>query len=186
MKDHKVKNKTVKVFSNLANPSRCVIQLYKKYMDLRPENAPPDIFYLQPLQKPVPGCWYHPRPVGHNVLSRTVKKLTDKVGAQGHYTNHSLRRTCATRLFQEGVDEQQIMAVTGHRSADGVRVYKEVSHTQQEEMSKIIQSSKSTRMEENVSELCEEEKEPKRIKNDLTNMNNQFNFSGCSVTFNYH
>ena len=104
----------------------------------------------------MPGCWYQPRPVGHNVLSRTV---TDKVGAQGHYTNHSLCRTCATRLVQEGVDEQRIMAVTGHRSADGVRVYKEVSHTQQEEMSKIIQSSKSARMEENVSELREGEKE---------------------------
>ena len=34
MKDHKVKNKAVKVFSNLTNPNQCVIQLYKKYMDL--------------------------------------------------------------------------------------------------------------------------------------------------------
>ena len=78
----------VRVYSNVANPSRCVVTLYKKYMALRPANAPCDVFYLPPLRKPLPNCWYQPRLVGHNVLSKTVKKLTSKVGAEGYYTNH--------------------------------------------------------------------------------------------------
>ena len=52
-----------------------------------------------------------------------MKKLCDQAGLSGKYTNHSLRATCATRLFQAGVDEQLIKSVTGHRS-EAVQDYK--------------------------------------------------------------
>jgi len=70
--------------------------------------------------------WYSKKPVGHNKIASTVKKLCAQVGVEGYKTNHSLRRTAATRLFQAGCDEQLIMDVTGHRSTDGVTEYKEV------------------------------------------------------------
>ena len=131
----------MKVFANISNPKRCVLQLYQKYMSLRPANAPPDVFYLLPLRKTLPDCWYQPRPVGHNPLSHTVQKLCTEIGVEGYYTNHSLRRTCATRLYQKGADEQQIMSITGHRSSTAVGSYKNVSHHQQEELSRMLQSS---------------------------------------------
>ena len=162
IKDRKVKNKVVKIYSNAANPSRCVVTLYKKYMDLRPANTPGDVLYLQPLCKPLPHCWYQPRPVGHNVLSKTVKKLTDKVGAEGYYTNHSLRRTCATKLFQEGIEEQRIMAITGHRSTDAVQTYKKISAIQEEEASKIIQCTKQ------ILEVKDDEQPPKKLKEKIS------------------
>ena len=56
--------------------------------------------------------------------SATVRKLTACIGEDGYFTNHSLRRTCATRLYENGLDKQRIMAFTGHRSKDGVRTYK--------------------------------------------------------------
>ena len=183
IKDRKVQNKAVRVYSNVANPSRCVVTLYKKYMALRPANAPDDVFYLQPLRKPLPNCWYQPRPVGHNVLSKTVKKLTSKVGAEGYYTNHSLRRTCATRLFQEGLDEQRIMAITGHRSTDAVRMYKTISVTQEEEASDILQGTKQILQ-------VKDEQPPtyKKFKEDKDSFKNDtvpvFNFSRCTVTIN--
>jgi integrase len=37
-------------------------------------------------------------------------------GLHGYRTNHSLRTSAATRLYQAGVDEQLITEVTGHRS----------------------------------------------------------------------
>ena len=54
-------------------------------------------------------------------------------------TNHSLCVTLATRLFKEGVDEQLIMAKTGHRSTDGVRSYQRVSKEQMKLISKVVQ-----------------------------------------------
>ena len=137
LKERKVPNKSMKYFANNANPSRCGVRLYQKYKLLRPRDAPIDVFYFKPFPKPRPGCWYYNRPIGHNVLRDTVNKLCSSIGAEGYFTNHSLRRTCATRLFQKGVEEQQIMSITGHRSSNAVRVYKEISH-EQEETSKII------------------------------------------------
>ena len=47
----------------------------------------------------------------------------------GTFTNHSLRRTAATRMFNNGASEQEIMSVTGHRTVDGVRNYKVISES---------------------------------------------------------
>ena len=38
-----------------------------------------------------------------------------------NYTNHSGKRTCVTQLYMSGVDEQEIMQKTGHRSEKSVR-----------------------------------------------------------------
>ena len=55
------------------------------------------------------------------------------------YTNHSLRRSCATRLYDGGVPEQLIQETTGHRSSDGVRAYKCTSSALKREASEILQ-----------------------------------------------
>ena len=79
-------------------------------------------------------------PVGHNTLGETVSRLSSKAGIQGHKTNHFLRVTTATRLFHAGVDEQLTMKRTGHRSLDGVCLYKRVSNEQDREISEILNS----------------------------------------------
>jgi hypothetical protein len=74
LRDRKVTNKTVKIFENVSNPSRCVIQLFKKYMYLRPSNAPTTAFYLQPMKTPTERCWFTCKHIGHNPLSNTVSQ----------------------------------------------------------------------------------------------------------------
>ena len=56
--------------------------------------------------------------------------------------NHSVIVTRATCLFQAGIDEQLIMERTGHRSTDGIRVYKHTNSEQQEQISDILLHSK--------------------------------------------
>ena len=62
-------------------------------------------------------------------------------GISGFKTNHSLRVTNATRLFQHGVDEQLIMTRTGHRSVSGVCTYNRVSDDQKETLSSNLNST---------------------------------------------
>ena len=50
--------------------------------------------------------------------------IAKKAGLEGKYSNHMGKRTCATALYQAGVDEQEIMSRTGHRSEKAVRKYK--------------------------------------------------------------
>ena len=56
--------------------------------------------------------------------------MCERDGINGFKTNHLLRASAATRLFNEGVDEQLIMERTGHHSIDGVRNYKRTSNDQ--------------------------------------------------------
>ena len=55
---------------------------------------------------------------------RCLKNICSQAGIQGYKTNHSIRTTAATRLYQAGVDKQVVMERTGHRSLEGVRSYK--------------------------------------------------------------
>ena len=82
--------------------------------------------------------WYSNRPLGHNTLPNTVARLCSSAGIQGHKTNHSLRATATSRLYQSGVEEQQVMERTGHRTVEGVRSYKRTSEQQQQALSDIL------------------------------------------------
>ena len=61
--------------------------------------------------------------------------MCNAAGISGFKTNHSLRVTAATRLYQSGVDEQLVMERMGHRSIDGIRSYKRTAYFQRENIS---------------------------------------------------
>ena len=98
--------KTVTHYENLDNPHRCFVHLFKLYDSKCPPDRPKDTFYLRPLKKPTGTCWYS---IGHCTLAGTVARLCKAAGIKEYKTNHSLRATTATRLYQAGVDEQLIM-----------------------------------------------------------------------------
>lgn len=52
--------------------------------------------------------------MGRKTLGKVVKNIMRKAGFERHFTNHSLRRSCATRLNEGGVPEQVIVETTGH------------------------------------------------------------------------
>ena len=53
-------------------------------------------------------------------------------------TNHSLRATGATTLFNAGLPEKIIQKNTGHRSVEALRRYERVSVEQEMETSRIL------------------------------------------------
>ena len=52
-----------------------------------------------------------------------ARRFATKKGEEGYYTNHSLRATAVSSLFQNDVDDKLIKGVTGHRS-DALQGYK--------------------------------------------------------------
>ncbi len=90
----------------------------------------------------MPKQWYVDKPIGINSLRPVVKSLYSKVGLSGKFTNHSLRVSAATRLYQKGVDEQTIKQFTGHKS-DSVHFYKQSSNKILENASDVVMTSKS-------------------------------------------
>jgi hypothetical protein len=67
-----------------------------------------------------------------------MKEITCKAGLEGNFTNHSGKRTCATQLYHAGIDEQEIMSRTGHRSEKAVRKYKRSNAELQGRVSEVL------------------------------------------------
>ena len=133
-KEHKV----VWVFPS-SNINRCLVRLVDKYVSLLPEvgKTKKANFYLRALDKPNPAQWYADQLVGRNSLTKVVKNMLKNCNLDGYFTNHSLRRTCATRLFQAGVDTKLVKEVTGHTS-DAINKYQLTSNVQKEQVSTIV------------------------------------------------
>ena len=128
MKDMKKECKVVWIKPN-SNSFRCPVCIIEKYMSLLPLSGIKPNLYLQALQKTKPNCWYSTVPVGINSLRKVVGSLLKDADLDGYFTNHSLGRTCATRLFQAGESAKIVKEVTGHIS-DVVNKYQETTDQQ--------------------------------------------------------
>lgn len=94
------------------------------------------IFYRRPL--PGPEIRYGTQALGINKLKSMMKEMCAAGGLKGNFTNHSGKRTCATQMYLSGIDEQEIMSRTGHRSEKAVRKYKRSSDEIQEKVSSVL------------------------------------------------
>ena len=57
-----------------------------------------------------------------------IPEMFAKIGAKENYTNHSLRATAMTRMFNLGVPEKIISEKSGHRSLEALRSYEHISN----------------------------------------------------------
>ena len=96
-----------------------------------------DGFYLRQLAMPKGNVWYSCQPIGHQKLATVVGDMAKHVNLEGKITNHSLRATAASHLYQQNVDEQLVMETTGHHS-NCVHNYKHMSSEQLHYLSGIL------------------------------------------------
>ncbi len=89
---------------------------------------------------------------------------------EGKYTNHSLRATCATRMFEAGIDEQLIKTFTGHKS-DSVCDYKRVNDGLLRKANNAVTSRKSATCTQSSQQDCLSLETPpkKRKQNENSN-----------------
>jgi len=78
---------------------------------------------------------------------------------KGYFTNHSLKASATTRMYDTQLDEATIMSRTGHRSVDGIRTYKRTTAVLQELSSAILNgtTSRNTKEESTVMEVKDTE-----------------------------
>lgn len=96
-------------------------------------------------------------------VSDTVSRLCKAAGFVGFFSNHSLRATCATRLFDADVDEQLIKLKTGHAS-DAVRSYKRVAENKLESLTDVV-ACKCRKDDESLSPAASYCNEPAAVVN---------------------
>ena len=163
---------------------RCIANMFKLYLDALGNEGD---FYRRPLPS-APGdlLRYSSQPIGVNKLGLFMKEIAEKGGLKGNYTNHSGKRTCATQLYNAAVQEQEIMARTGHLSEFAVRQYKRTSEHIQKAVSSVLDPNKEN--ESCVSKMPKLDKsghpsETLSLLSDITNKAGVVNFSGCTFNF---
>ncbi|KAK3088193.1 hypothetical protein FSP39_016021 [Pinctada imbricata] len=80
--------KVTRAYDDLANPERCIVKMYEKYIQIRPQNEKSTAFYLRPKKYTTPAGWFDDIPVGIHTLQQTVSKLCKSCGFEGYFTNH--------------------------------------------------------------------------------------------------
>ena len=141
-----VEKKCVPCYAVPENTPMCLVFLLDKYFDKLSlfafEN---DVLYCRPkASTPTVDCvaWYEAAPVGKNKLGNMVKEMCIE-GNVAVKTNHSLRATGASSMFQNNVPEKIIQNTTGHRSLEALRKYEKTSVEQHQAVSKALMSAES-------------------------------------------
>ena len=115
---------------------------YKYLIYFRPKDGKCNALYLRPKKCYGNGTvWYDDAPVGVHKLQTTIGRMCTEIGLKGHYTNHSLRATCATRLYRNNVQDQLVKSKTRHRS-NALWDYKRTSEEQLQSVSDSLNNKK--------------------------------------------
>lgn len=118
-----MENKSVRCVAVPENRPICLVYLLDKYLSKLPRFAyNSDILYCRAK----PNCpanesaaWYERSAVGKNKLSLFVSEMCSEAGIPRR-SNHSLRSTGASVMFQSHVPEKIIQKTIGHRSLKGM------------------------------------------------------------------
>ena len=118
--------KSVVLYDDADAGVQCYCSLLRLYLSKLPSDTT-SAFYLHPVKSaPKADKWYCNSPVGRNRLATMVKHMCEQAGLKPK-TNHPLRATGATTLFNAGVPEKLVQEVTGHRSIECLRRYEKTS-----------------------------------------------------------
>lgn len=171
-----VKNKVVPVIAVPEAGLRCHVRILDEYLRRLPEEAmEKDNFYVQP--RSVSGddsIWFTANPIGKNTLAKIVKEMCEEGNIKGRKTNHSLRATGVSDLFQAGVPEKLIQERSGHMSIDGLRQYQRTTLGQEEAVSKVLTTGSTYNQHLSLQQT--------RFAPQHITPAPQMSFSGCSVT----
>ena len=138
----RLENKRVPIYANPKAGERCHVQILDRYISKLPVQAKErDFFYARPLsavpfgqEKP----WFCSMQIGKNYLSSMFKDMCAEASVSGHKTNHSVRATGASELFEAGVPEKIIKERTGHRSLEALHLYERTTKKQHQAVSVVL------------------------------------------------
>ncbi len=179
----KLQNKTVFITAVPEAGERCHCYLLDLYISKLPRKAiEADLFYVRPLEKVKIDAptWYTGVPVGRNKLYKMVIDMCNRAGILER-TNHSLRATGATELYNAGVPEKIIKERTGHRSLECLRMYERTSDKQQDAVSRILSAKTETSFNMEMTKLADN-----TTKISTNSSVPVMNFHNCQVHLNQY
>ena len=188
-------NKVGRAYAQPDSGSRCPVRIFDLYLEKLPSGS--TAFYMQPLQKrPAKPSqpWFKNMPVGVNPLKNMMAKVSKLAGLSVKYTNHSLRATSASRMFQSGVPEKIVAEVIGHKSMNALRQYERTTEQQFQAVGNSISSMEAFESEQVLPQPEVREEKPQDSKPDKADLVGELqkalpsisgNLNNCTFNFNF-
>lgn len=132
------------------------IEHYKASRSRRPEPclASDSNFFLSPISFPhgvdesTGRVWYKNCNMGRNQIAKIVSDIAKKMGWPGRITNHSIRKTLCANLFNQDVNSNMIIQISGHKNPASSSNYAKANVTTQKRLYNML-------MNENVAPSCQ-------------------------------
>ena len=86
-------------------------------------------------------------PLGENMIGKFLAKAAEGAGIQrpgSKISNHSVRKTCISRLLDADFPENFVAQLSGHKSTESLQSYKSASEKHQRQMSDTLNRQPST------------------------------------------
>ena len=129
----------------------CPVKFYKTFKSHRPVemNQPESPFYLAVRQKrsSQDQLWYMRSPLGKNEIGKFLSTAAQNAGLHREgkrVSNHSVRKTCISRLLDADIPENFVAQLTGHKSTESLQSYKSASSNHQRRMSLTLSRARSS------------------------------------------
>ena len=97
--------------------------------------------------------WYMPAPLGKNMIGNFLAKAAERAGIQrrgSKISNHSVRKTCISRLLDADVPENFASQLSGHKNTESLQSYKSAGDKQQRQMSYALSRQALTSRETTI------------------------------------
>ena len=134
LKDFKKERKNVQIFNTMGVAENCFNPFWviSTYHNLLPhgysntEDANP--LFATPKATIVRGVGFIKVPCGKNWLAMLLQRGMRAIGVDGRFTNMQARSCMITSVMQQGLSDNAIREITGHRSSTALKPYKLPSH----------------------------------------------------------
>ena len=127
--------------------------LLERQESLRIFQSPTSTYSMAINHERMPGSqiWYCNSPLGKNVIGKFLVNAAKAAGLPGNISNHSVRKTCISRLMDADLPENYVAQLSGHKNLRSLDAYKLASQSHQRRMSMVL--SRSTAINSGNSEI---------------------------------
>ena len=128
-------------------------------------------------------------PLGKNEIDKLMKTAAQLAGLQGNFTNHTVRKTCISRLMDAEVPVNYVVQLSGHRNLKSLDSYLAASADHRRKMSLILSRSGQESTQTSTVSVHENTTLPANLPKDV-NKSGVFSgayigkIEGCTFTFN--
>ena len=121
----------------------------KRRPDAMKDPDAPFFLAINHKRKPENPVWHQKSAMGKNETGKFLSKAAKNSGIEGNITNHSVSRTCISRLMDANIPSNYVAQLSGHKNLKSLDSYKTASRIHQRKMSNVLSRSSTSHLQNN-------------------------------------